>query len=115
FGKAVKQSEGDELRQFWFIAVRQITAFVPAAKAFHRVLAFGWRGITALVRNQLANAWVMWRTSARRLERLTHAMIERIFKTRCKSGARLSPAAAAGECRSVELSVICVPSTAAED
>ena len=32
FGKAVGEMKGDELRQARFIAVRQITALMPAAK-----------------------------------------------------------------------------------
>lgn len=32
-GESIRQSKRDELRQAWFIAMRQITAFMPSTKS----------------------------------------------------------------------------------
>ena len=38
--EGVGEVKSDELRESWFIAMRQVTALVPAAKAVDRILAF---------------------------------------------------------------------------
>ena len=42
FGKRIGQSERDELREPRFIAMREVTALIPAAKTLLGVLRF-WR------------------------------------------------------------------------
>ncbi len=54
-GKTVQQSEGHELCESRFIAMRQIAAFVPAAETLNCILVLGRRGVAPLVCYQLSD------------------------------------------------------------
>ena len=72
-GKRVCQPERDELREARFIAMRQITALISAAKTLLGILRFWWRRPAALALDQVAHAGIVRRSGTTRFRWLAHA------------------------------------------
>ncbi len=85
YGKRIGQSERDKLRQPRFIAMRQITALIPAAKPLLGFLRFGRRRPTTFALDQIAHAGIMRWPGTARFGWLTHLNIEPKIRERRKS------------------------------
>ena len=72
FWKAIGEMKGDELRQSRFVAMRQITALVPTAKALLGILDLRWRGPVTLALHQFAHAGIVRRAGTTGFGRLAH-------------------------------------------
>ena len=76
FRKRISQSKRDELRQSRFIAMRQVTAFMPTAKTALEVFDLRRRRPAAFALDQIAHAGIVRRPGTTRFACLTHANIE---------------------------------------
>ncbi len=54
--ETVREVKGDELRQLWFVAMRQITTLMPATKTLPGIFGFWWRRPPSPALNQIAHA-----------------------------------------------------------
>ena len=73
FGKRIGQTERDELRESWFIAMRQVAAFIPTAKTLLEVFQLWWRGPATLAFDQIPHAGIVRWSGTTRFGRLAHA------------------------------------------
>ena len=73
FRKTVGEMKGDELRQSGFVAMRQITALVPATKTLLGIFNLWRRRPAPLALHQFAHAGVVRRFGTTRFGWLAHA------------------------------------------
>ncbi len=72
FRKAVGEMKGDELRQPRFVAMRKITALMPAAKALFGVCGLWRRRPATLALDQITHTKIMRRSRTKRFGWLAH-------------------------------------------
>jgi hypothetical protein len=72
FRETIGEPKRDKLRQSRLIAVRQIAAFMPAAKPLPGIFRFRRRRPAAPARDQFANAGIVRRPVTPGLGRLAH-------------------------------------------
>src|SRR6266700_2681857 len=73
FWERIGQMKRDELRQARLIAMGEITALMPPAKALLGVLHPGWRRPTPLAFDQIAHTGIVRRSGTMRFGKLAHA------------------------------------------